>query len=672
MISTPIGGFSGDSSLGLGGTWCRARSIAAEDFDAGVDVAMGSAHQDCGPVGFSTVQNCAGSCIYCCMYPRVGARLVPEVLVAVLGDELLLPSVSSELGLPRSLRIGQLDEQAAALGDPYTRIVLGREVARCARVRWRRIVGLEVMVSFGGRSAPELELSTRACKHLLRINPAGRGTPESEPLRNMTVSELALIPGFGPECLLEVLSVAKRAPRVPRVSPSSPSSPPPSPVRALARKTPSPLCAPSRELLLAARALARAPWSASVSWEDPRLGGLVREINRDARSPRDAAERTLERCRYRHWEQRHLLGAIGALTRAVDRLQDQPLDLELEGIVDAVLDSPRSRAVVLARLGFGGRPPVTLEAAGRMVGLTREGVRQIEKRFHEAVTAAVEAGGVWAPALERALRSIRATGLVSEARLQARLSRKGLIPEGFSAASVLAAAKVLGKPLEVYAARGLISGRPVAVTPERIGEIATRLVSYWGLTTIEDVCVQVAEETSFEVSERHATLLLETHKNFSWLDRQDGWCWLYPAGKNRLLNQVSKIMSVTPSLSVEDLQRGIARHHDMRDLSAPRHVLARLCEDTGLYEHHDGRILAKPGHPHWRQTLGEHEATIVEVLLDHGPIMTFEDLRRIVVQEKGVKPCTFTMHLGSSPPLIHHAHGVYGLRGTHTRQPRAR
>lgn len=294
MISTPIGGFSGDSSLGLGGTWCRARSIAAEDFDAGVDVAMGSAHQDCGPVGFSTVQNCAGSCIYCCMYPRVGARLVPEVLVAVLGDELLLPSVSSELGLPRSLRIGQLDEQAAALGDPYTRIVLGREVARCARVRWRRIVGLEVMVSFGGRSAPELELSTRACKHLLRINPAGRGTPESEPLRNMTVSELALIPGFGPECLLEVLSVAKRAPRVPRVSPSSPSSPPPSPVRALARKTPSPLCAPSRELLLAARALARAPWSASVSWEDPRLGGLVREINRDARSPRDAAERTLD------------------------------------------------------------------------------------------------------------------------------------------------------------------------------------------------------------------------------------------------------------------------------------------------------------------------------------------------------------------------------------------
>jgi hypothetical protein len=161
--------------------------------------------------------------------------------------------------------------------------------------------------------------------------------------------------------------------------------------------------------------------------------------------------------------------------------------------------------------------------------------------------------------------------------------------------------------------------------------------------------------------------MLERHESFSWLDRRDGWCWLYPTRRNRLLTQVAKIMSVTPSLSVGDLHEGIARHHNMRDLSIPRHLLARLCEDTGLYEYRDGWILAKPGHPHWRQTLGEHEATIVEVLLDHGPIMDFEDLRRIVVGERGVKPCTLTMHLGSSPPLIHHAHGVYGLRGTHTR-----
>lgn len=123
-------------------------------------------------------------------------------------------------------------------------------------------------------------------------------------------------------------------------------------------------------------------------------------------------------------------------------------------------------------------------------------------------------------------------------------------------------------------------------------------------------------------------------------------------------------MSVTPSISIRDLQDEIARDYRMRDLWVPRRVLVRLCEDTGLYEHEGGRILAKPGHPHWKQTLGENEASIVEVLLDQGPIMPHADLQRILVQEKGVNPHTFNLYLGSSPVLVRHAPALYGLRGT--------
>jgi hypothetical protein len=286
--------------------------------------------------------------------------------------------------------------------------------------------------------------------------------------------------------------------------------------------------------------------------------------------------------------------SLPALTREVDRLRGQRLDEELRGIVGAVIASPRSRVAALARLGLGGRPPVTLAEAGRTAGVTPETVRQIEKRFHEAIVPALEAGGVWAPALDRAVRAIRRTGLVTEEQLQERLSRRGLIPEGFSVGSVLAAARVLGKPIEVYTEHGLISGRPVAVTPELIGEIAARQVSHWGATTIQDVRVLLTEETSLEVSARLAVLLLETHESLRWLDRRDGWFWLYPTRTNRLLNQIAKIMSVTPSISIGELQDGIARHYRISDLWLPRRVLGRLCEDTGLYEHHDGRIHAKP------------------------------------------------------------------------------
>ncbi len=436
-----------------------------------------------------------------------------------------------------------------------------------------------------------MDLSTRAFKHLLRLDQTGAGSAEV-PLRDVTVSELALIPGFGVECLLEVLSVAKRVP-------------------------------------------------------SSRLASVCPVASTPPRS-------------------------LPALTREVGHLRDRPLDLELRGIVDAVIASPRSRVAALARLGLGGRPPVTLAAAGRTAGVTPETVRQIEKRFHEAIASALEAGGVWAPALDRALRAIRRTGLVTEAQLQARLSGRGLIPEGFSVSSVLAAGRVLGKPVQVYAEHGLISGRPVAVTPELIGEIAARSVSHWGATTIEDVRVLLTEETSLEVSARLAVLLLETHEHLRWLDRRDGWFWLYPTRKNRLLNQVAKIMSVTPSISIRDLQEGIARHYRISDLWLPRRVLGRICEDTGLYEHHDGRIHAKPGHPHWRQTLGENEAIIVEALIDHGPIMPLADLQRIVLHERGVNPHTMTLYLASSPVLIRHAPAVYGLRGTPSRRPRTR
>lgn len=381
--------------------------------------------------------------------------------MGVVGDELLSPSVGSAFGLPRNLRLGQLDERVAALVDPYTTIVLGREVARCAKGRWAEIVGLEVVVSFGGMCALELDLSTRARNHLLRLDPTGNA--EARPLRDMTVSELVLIPGFGVECLLDVLSVAKRVP------PPSPSAPAVDPS----------LSASSRELLGAARGLKRVPWSAGVSREDPRLGSMVRAVNRDARSARDAAKRTLE-CRHRLREERRLLAAIDALTRELDRLRGQRLDEELEGMVGAVIVSPRSRAAALARLGLGGRPSVTLQEAGQTAGVTREAVRQIQQRFHEALAPALEAAGVWAPALDKALQAIRRTGLVTEEQLQTRLARRGLVPEGFPVGSVLTAARVLGKPLDIYVEHGLISGRPVAVTPELIGELATRSVSHWG------------------------------------------------------------------------------------------------------------------------------------------------------------------------------------------------
>jgi hypothetical protein len=139
---------------------------------------------------------------------------------------------------------------------------------------------------------------------------------------------------------------------------------------------------------------------------------------------------------------------------------------------------------------------------------------------------------------------------------------------------------------------------------------------------------------------------------------------LRPTARNRLLNQIEKIMSVAPSVSIADLRVGVGRHHRMKGLRLPRHVLARLCEESGLYERDHDQILRKAGHPDWKDTLAKTEAILVDVLLDRGPLTRRDDLQRTAVHERGLSRSSFYLYLASSPVLACYEPGVYGLRGT--------
>jgi RNA polymerase primary sigma factor len=58
-------------------------------------------------------------------------------------------------------------------------------------------------------------------------------------------------------------------------------------------------------------------------------------------------------------------------------LQDEDLH-RFRGLLATL--GPREAAVLRMRFGLGGEPPLTLQEAGERLGLTRERVRQIEKK----------------------------------------------------------------------------------------------------------------------------------------------------------------------------------------------------------------------------------------------------------------------------------------------------
>lgn len=573
------------------------------------------------------------------MYPRVRAPLLPDVLIPLLGGEPVSRAVTLALGLSPDACLGQLDERVWVDLDRDAVSVLAAEVVGYVKRRWPEITRLQSTVSFGGATAADLQLSVRAYHGLLRYEFYRHHRRAGSPLERVTVCELASIRWFGALSLLDVLSAASEASR--------------------------PMPVPSRGFLLAARSLARAPWSRLLSREDPRLGHLVRALDEDAATARAGAQRALQRqCNAE--EERQLQEAIIAVTVEGVRVRALRLDEELEGIVAAVRQSERSRGIVIVRLGLDGIGPVTLKEAGRLAGVTRERVRQIEKTFRNQLGPAREAGGVWTPVLDGALQAIRHMSPTTSQQLQEGLIERGLIPERFSIESMLAAAKLLGKPITVYAEHGLISTKPLPVTPERIAGTARRLISHWGATTVDQVCVRLREETSLEVSAQLAGLLLETQEGFRWLDQRRGWFWIRATGHNRVLNQVEKILSVAPSISIAELAEGVGRHRHrrMRGLRLPRTVLARLCQSSERYERSGDRVLAKPGHPRWQDLLGESEATLVAVLFEHGPVMTRAALEQIAVQQRGMNSHSFTMYLSWSPVLDRPSYGVYRLRGS--------
>ncbi len=571
------------------------------------------------------------------MYPRAGAPLLPEVLITVLGDERVSPGVLSALGLRAGMRLSELDASVWVSLPAAAIDVLAGEVVGAVRRRWSALTGLRTPVSFGGQSAVELDLSLRAHNLLLRFEWARGRRLTVTPLVDLTVGELASVPGLGAVSLLDVLSAASVVPRA--------------------------------ELTRAARALARAPWSGRVTREDPRLGGLVRALDGEAQTAREAAERIL--CGACPSGERYgLLVAIDAITAEAGRVRRLGLDEELSGIVHAALVAlgwPIFLDTALARLGLAGDPPLTLDEAARLEGTTRERVRAVVRRLRERIAPAAQ---VWAPALEQALGVIRHTSPTTSRRLQADLTERGLIPEGFSTSSVLAAARVLERPIELYGEEyGLISSRPLPVTPERLMSTALRLSTHWGATTVERVCAGVEAETSVLVPAHLARLLLETQPDVRWLDERRGWFWLPTAGRNRVLNQVEKIMAVTPSVSIAELADGITRPQRMKGLALPHYILARLCVDSGRYERSGQQILRKSGHPTWKHLLARNEATLVQALLDHGPVMRRADLQRIAVGERGLSLRSFVVYLNISPVLTRYAYGVYGLRGRRDTPP---
>lgn len=569
------------------------------------------------------------------MYPAPGRSLLPRALSPFIGNEPVRDGVARHLGLRSDTTLSDLDETVWRDRSAIEVRDLANEVVRVLSQ------GLPAELSdvplFEDRPLlDQLGLSprTRNALHYGRLVESGRLLPTS-------VGSVWRLTNFGAVSLLDLLTaVEAKAPRSLGGLREVDTSAKPSPA-----------------VQRAAGSLGRKRWATLITAGDPRLGGELAILDPHAKTVREAAE-TLAAAIYAPSNAKRTAAAIRDFTVRVDALRKLKLEAELNQIVVALTDRVSARAAIMARTGLSGDEPMTLEKAGQVIGVTRERVRQLEKKFTERIAAC---DGIWCPVLDRALRVAADSVPTSPSMLEAALLDAGLVSSRFSVASLIAAAEIFKKEVPFTDAGANLAPLGNWAPSSTIRTTTRRLVEHWGATTVTDVELRLEEE-GFEVEPRLLQLTIESLEGFGWLDQDRGWFWVRGT-RNRLLNQAKKIMSVAGSIDLTELRAGVGRHHRMKGFRPPREVLAALCIASGDYSRDGDRIVGGPGLADWRAVLGDNERRLAQALFDYGPVMRRDDLERVVVVERGLNRSSFYVYLTYSPIIERYAAGVFGLRG---------
>jgi histidine kinase/DNA gyrase B/HSP90-like ATPase len=565
-------------------------------------------------------------------YPRPGQPIAPRTLEPIF--DVPVPRELLPRGT-RGVRLCDLDSSAWQWLGPETCQRLADLVIETLKKRYDRFPGdlLDVLVP-GPPAAlmlEDLHLEPRTYNCLSRE----RARVPFSSFGSRRIRDLREIKGFGAKCLLDLMTALEAAGSVESRDGSN--------------------AADAASVARAAKRM-RSRWYAdAVRRDDPRLGEFVRASNPSSETLGAALDHIMAMGAGVSDPPRiaRLLATLRSRIRACFR---QRLEQELWDFTRPA-GNERNRTMVATYLGWDGDGGRTLQAVADDYGLTRERVRQVATR----VTSALSSKRPFAPALDRVLEFVadRTPGVVAD--LEAALLAEDLTERRFQLNVLPYTASMMGRELSFDVASQ--HGQWLAVNAQgadlasEIWRAARRAVEHWGAATVDDIVERVVARPSSEL----ATTVLSSRPDFVWLDRESGWFWLGSVPRNRLRNQIEKIMAVAGRIEVGELRAGVGRHHRMKGFAPPRQVLLEFCRQMPAYRVDGETVLCDPPPP-VEEVLSETEQIIYRMLHQEGPVM-----QRAKLEERclaaGMPRSTFHVYLDYSPVLSRYARGVYGLRG---------
>jgi hypothetical protein len=326
----------------------------------------------------------------------------------------------------------------------------------------------------------------------------------------------------------------------------------------------------------------------------------------------------------------------------------------------------RNILIVLKYFGWDGKGTRTLENVGQEFGMSRERVRQICEKFEYKLKETKLRKAFYFPFLDRALNIISNNLMCPADDIGQRLISQSITRDSYDLGGIITAAKLLGRntPFRIIKLRNIqyVLQRQATKALKLIILQAKKIISRWGVATISDITAQIQEEVKQNITNDFtASILSIFFKDFIWLDKSTGWFWLPSVPRNRLINLITKILSVNEQINISDLRAGISRFSRMEGFAPPRRVLIELCEQIPWVRVNGNTVGADPP-LNWEETLTTNEWAMTSVLKTYGPLMSRDDFEKKCI-ELGMNPVTFNIYLANSSIIAEFAKDIFGLRG---------
>jgi hypothetical protein len=413
-----------------------------------------------------------------------------------------------------------------------------------------------------------------------------------------------------------------------------------------------------------------APWSSQISPQDARFADLLspgdqtifERLERITVEPQDPPLAEFE-----------LAQTIASVKMRMSQLEVPTLETALTTLVEQTtrLHGRKLQALV-RRLGFGGGSPATLEEAASVIGLTRERMRQIQKRFMDHVPS----HPIFMPQLDAAIAMVREAAPITVNRAAELLRDRHVAAAPFHPESLVAAAEICRRPRPFEIDYSSSVAR-VVLEDRRDFEraclsVACKQAGASGATNVQEVVAEVGSKMPSSLGEEDLRRFLRGCSELEFLT--DEWFW-HKDGKpdrNRLRNVTRKMLSVASPIHVNELREGAQRHFRIRGsrglarwplTTPPRAVLEAFYRAHPEFAVDSASLVSSVVQLDYHTELNSTERVLLDVLRSSPARLLDHTSFGRVCAAAGMNPNTFSQYLSSSPVIAHIGIDLWSLRG---------